>query len=550
METSPGQAPLACNAAEPEDAVAARARSVLLCAPSLFNHVLLLELLRLLDPCGMLLRREAADKRPDAGKPATRQGERVRACLEYLKQFKLFISYHYATGWQTPFAPETRILEDVDAFIARERVCLFNSLPYSFSLAPMSRFSRIIFYLRDVRDLIPVNGLINCLRQGEEPSQENIGVFMKNSGPLARRFWNGQTLAFLGLQNSLGVHVLRQESLEKDFRGEMSRLQSLLGLPATDFPDWPEFVASSDLPEAFLGSRGRDALGAGQENECRVSEEHCGWALRRAGYVVPGDWDMPPGAPEPGDVADIPFTDEKYANVLLNFYSPPARNTVVLIPARSGSSRLRNKNILPLAGMPLLAYSVRVARAIPEVDRVVVSTDSEEYANVARQYGAEVPFLRPTRLSGDTSTVGAVEAHVLKSFLREEGYRVGKIVTLYPTSPFRNVTALRSMIQALDVHPNVSTCFLADLNWRALFHEQDGTLKPLAPELSTATPEGPYCKFAGYMSGSSFVAIGTGSKVFVLDNMLEQIDIDKEYDLRLAEIIIQKRLYNFGIDLP
>ncbi len=550
METPPGQALHAGNAAEVERAAAARARSVLLCAPSLYNQVLLLELLRLLDPNGMLLRREAVYQRPGVAKPATQQGERVRACLEHLKQFKVFVSYHYATGWHTPFASGTQILEDVDAFVAQEKVCFFNSLPYSFSLEPMSRFSRIIFYLRDVRDLIPANGLINCLRQDMEPSQENIGAFMKSSGSLARHFWNGQTLAFLGLQKSLGVHVLRQESLEDDFRGEMSRLQSLLGLPATDIPAWPEFVASRDLPEVFLGQRGRDVLGAAQENESRASEEQCGWALRSAGYVVPGDWDMPPGAPEPVDVADIPYTDEKYANVLLNFYSPPARNTVVLIPARSGSSRLRNKNILPLAGMPLLAYSILLARAVPEVDRVVVSTDSEAYADVARQYGAEVPFLRPQQLSGDTSTVGAVEAHVLKSFLREEGYRVGKIVTLYPTSPFRNVKGLRSMIQALDVYPNVSTCFLVDLNWRALFYEKDDKLKPLAPELTTPTPESPYCKFAGYMSGNSFVAKGTGCKVFVLDNVLEQIDIDKEYDLRLAEIIIHKRLYNFGIDLP
>src|SRR5918993_1224504 len=81
----------------------------------------------------------------------------------------------------------------------------------------------------------------------------------------------------------------------------------------------------------------------------------------------------------------------------------PAVSCVALIPARSGSQRVADKNVRLLAGHPLLAYSVATARAAERFARVSVSTDSDEYAAIARHYGAEVPFLRPARLAGDTS---------------------------------------------------------------------------------------------------------------------------------------------------
>ena len=76
---------------------------------------------------------------------------------------------------------------------------------------------------------------------------------------------------------------------------------------------------------------------------------------------------------------------------------------IALIPARAGSKRVVHKNILRLAGHPLIAYTICAARASGVFDRVVVSTDSEDYAAVARHYGAETPFIRPPALAGDTS---------------------------------------------------------------------------------------------------------------------------------------------------
>ena len=77
---------------------------------------------------------------------------------------------------------------------------------------------------------------------------------------------------------------------------------------------------------------------------------------------------------------------------------------LALIPARRGSKGVPDKNIRPVAGKPLLAWSIEQARTSPLVSRVVVSTDSAAYADIAREYGAETPFLRPEEISGDEAT--------------------------------------------------------------------------------------------------------------------------------------------------
>ena len=79
-------------------------------------------------------------------------------------------------------------------------------------------------------------------------------------------------------------------------------------------------------------------------------------------------------------------------------------DTIALIPARSGSKGVRDKNIQRLNDHPLIAYAIKAAHKVKAIQRVFVSTDSESYANVAKEYGAEVPFLRPGELSEDNST--------------------------------------------------------------------------------------------------------------------------------------------------
>lgn len=109
---------------------------------------------------------------------------------------------------------------------------------------------------------------------------------------------------------------------------------------------------------------------------------------------------------------------------------------VAFIPARSGSKRVPNKNIRPLGGHPMLAYSIRAAIDSGVFDSVICATDSELYADVARHYGAEVPFLRAAEISGDKSPDIEWVIWMLAQ-LREAGREFDIFSILRPTSPFR-----------------------------------------------------------------------------------------------------------------
>jgi N-acylneuraminate cytidylyltransferase len=123
---------------------------------------------------------------------------------------------------------------------------------------------------------------------------------------------------------------------------------------------------------------------------------------------------------------------------------------VALIPARSGSKRVASKNVRTLGGHPLLAYAVASARASGCFARVIVSTDSDEYARIARHYGAEVPILRPAVLAGDLSPdIDWVEFTL--TTLADAGARYDSFSILRPTNPFRQpATIQRAFRQFLD----------------------------------------------------------------------------------------------------
>ncbi|MEK7208074.1 MAG: type II toxin-antitoxin system PemK/MazF family toxin [Patescibacteria group bacterium] len=112
---------------------------------------------------------------------------------------------------------------------------------------------------------------------------------------------------------------------------------------------------------------------------------------------------------------------------------------LVYIPARGGSKRIPRKNIRLFAGKPLLARAIEQAKTVRFADRVVVDTDSEEIAAVAKKYGAEVPFLRPKRLAGDRAQVADALLCLLARLKKEEGYAPEHLVVLQTTSPLREL---------------------------------------------------------------------------------------------------------------
>ena len=110
-------------------------------------------------------------------------------------------------------------------------------------------------------------------------------------------------------------------------------------------------------------------------------------------------------------------------------------NCVAIIPARGGSKRIPRKNIKEFYGKPLIAYSIEVALKSGLFDKVIVTTDDEEIAEVAKKYGAEIPFIRPKELSDDFTGTGAVVDHALE-YLKNVGENYDFICTIYATAPF------------------------------------------------------------------------------------------------------------------
>ena len=125
-----------------------------------------------------------------------------------------------------------------------------------------------------------------------------------------------------------------------------------------------------------------------------------------------------------------------------------------LIPARGGSVRVKNKNILPLGGIPLIDYTIKAARHSKYLDRIIVSTDSNEIANAALRSGAEVPFLRPTGIATKDSTEVAFHAQAIEWLNENEGYKPDFIVNLYPTAPFRTSASIDDAIKLILDNPD------------------------------------------------------------------------------------------------
>lgn len=113
-----------------------------------------------------------------------------------------------------------------------------------------------------------------------------------------------------------------------------------------------------------------------------------------------------------------------------------------VIPARGGSKRIPRKNIREFCGKPMIAWSIEAARQPGCCDRLVVSTDDEEIADVARSWGAEVPFLRPAELADDRTGTIPVMAHALQ-WLQQQGAKANAVCCLYATAPFVQAAELR-----------------------------------------------------------------------------------------------------------
>jgi len=121
---------------------------------------------------------------------------------------------------------------------------------------------------------------------------------------------------------------------------------------------------------------------------------------------------------------------------------------IAIIPARGGSKRIPNKNIKKFCGKPIIAYSIEVALNSGLFDQVIVSTDSQDIADVALQYGAQVPFLRPLLLSDDITGTTPVVVHAIE-WLEAQGHIIDNVCCIYATAPFLQPQYLKQGIDNL-----------------------------------------------------------------------------------------------------
>jgi CMP-N,N'-diacetyllegionaminic acid synthase len=119
---------------------------------------------------------------------------------------------------------------------------------------------------------------------------------------------------------------------------------------------------------------------------------------------------------------------------------------IAVVPARSGSKGVADKNIRPLAGYPLIGYSICAGMQVPQISRVIVSTDSQKYADIAMHYGADIPFLRPAAISRDDSDDLAFFIHLIEWLITNEGAAPEFLVHLRPTTPLRSPAVIEKAI--------------------------------------------------------------------------------------------------------
>jgi N-acylneuraminate cytidylyltransferase len=220
-------------------------------------------------------------------------------------------------------------------------------------------------------------------------------------------------------------------------------------------------------------------------------------------------------------------------------------SAVAIITARGGSKRIPRKNIRPFLGRPIIAYSIEAALGSELFDEVMVSTDDDEIAAIAREHGAEVPFRRSAQMSDDRATTAEVLNEVLGQY-RERGRTFDNACCIYPTAPFVTAERLRKAFERLEEIGADTVIPVARFSfpiWRA-FQMNEGRLSYIWPENAPKRSQDLPAAFhdAGqfyffrtepFLTSGQLVGVNT---VGLETDELEVQDIDNEQDWRLAEL--------------
>ena len=229
-------------------------------------------------------------------------------------------------------------------------------------------------------------------------------------------------------------------------------------------------------------------------------------------------------------------------------------NILCLIPARSGSKGIKNKNILKVNGFPMLVWSIKQAQEskYSKYMKIVLSTDSEEYRKIGLEYGAEVPFLRPNEISGDLSTDQEFIEHAV-NFYQKKNYEPDFILQLRPTYPTRKVKildeCLNIFLEKRYEYDSLRTIVPFEKSPFKMYKIQENILKPLFKEVNNTKEPYNQCRQVlpqtylhnGYIDilNTEIIKKGTisGDKIYpYIMNKDEIHDIDTLEDLKKIKI--------------
>lgn len=212
---------------------------------------------------------------------------------------------------------------------------------------------------------------------------------------------------------------------------------------------------------------------------------------------------------------------------------------IAIIPARGGSRGIPRKNVQLLGDRPLVAWSIEAALKCPGVDRVIVSTDDEEIADISRAFGAEVPFLRPAGLSRDDSLIGDVENHVIAE-LEARGYHVGGYLSLYPTHPFRTRDMLDKAADAVRRGHHFKTVRPIPVKpGQYVKRLANGMLSPITP-VNAQLHFGAFYRPYGLINAFARDRVAFGQVFYPVTEPIALIDIDTPEDLARARAVLEQ----------
>jgi CMP-N-acetylneuraminic acid synthetase len=225
------------------------------------------------------------------------------------------------------------------------------------------------------------------------------------------------------------------------------------------------------------------------------------------------------------------------------------KNIVAIICARGGSKGLFKKNIQLLLGKPLIAYTIMAAKNSKFINRIIVSTDDGEIAKISKQYGADVPFMRPPELSQDSSPAEPALKYTLEWLEKNENYKVDIVVYLQVTDVFRQKHFIDDVIKSLIEDDTLDTAFIGHPTHKKYWKFRNNKYKRLTNvEYNTRQTEddsliredtGLACATrAGIIKQG--LRIGNNIKILLNDDGSSSLDIHTKEDLENAEIILKK----------